>query len=324
MPSYRPLSFGGLGCRPHPPPYEESTTTGRSHCCDHYHYDRPHWEPALVLFFHHGGRRGRRGDRRRRGRDGNRRRHRGRGGRRRCGHRCSRRCRRYRCRRGRYPCRRGLVPVSAWPWCPESAQPWPPESAQACRLRRWRGCRFRRRCGCWLRRGCRCRGRGRHWRRLGCRHDYNRYWASEGHHRHFVGAIPVGVGNSRTQVLALVRCFRCVRRRGGPFNGSPSHLVLGALPLPTDDSHIPIGVHHGGREFAADLGGLGRDVDHPLFVNVGDPDADGNVVEPPAVVHGSRGDGVGALGLEVKACALGHRQLAGLLVDVKQLGITSG
>ena len=130
-----------LGCSLHPLPYKESSTTGRSHCCDHYHYDRPHWEPALVLFFHHGGRRGRRGDRRRRGRDGNRRRHRGRGGRRRCGHRCSRRCRRYRCRRGRVPVSVSAVPVSAW-LVSESAQPVSATGGTGVRrgcYRRWRG-----------------------------------------------------------------------------------------------------------------------------------------------------------------------------------------
>ena len=172
--------------------------------------------------------------------------------------------------------------------------------------------RYRCRSGryrCRLRRGCRCRGRGRNWRRLGGRNDYYRHGAGEHHFRHLVRAIAVGVGNSRPQVLTLVRCFRCVRRRSGGFNGTPSHLVLGALPLPTDAGHAPIGVHDGGHKFAAELGGFGRDVDHPLFVNVGDPDADGDVVEPPAVVHGSGADGVGALGLEVEVCALGHREV---------------
>ena len=62
----------------------------------------------------------------------------------------------------------------------------------------------------------------------------------------------------------------------------------------------PSGSMTDGREFAAEFWGFGRDVDHSRFVHVGDPDADGNVVEPPAVVHGSRPDGVGALGLEVE------------------------
>ena len=100
-------------------------------------------------------------------------------------------------------------------------------------------------------------------------------------------------------------------------------MVLGAFPLPTDAGHVPIGVHHGGREFAAEFGGFGRDFDHPRFVHVGDPDADVDVVEFPPVVFGSRADGVGALGLEVEACALGHRELAGRLVDVKQLSVAA-
>ena len=76
--------------------------------------------------------------------------------------------------------------------------------------------------------------------------------------------------------------------------------------MPREASHIPIGVHHGGYEFGAKFGRVGRDFERPLFVDVGDADADVDVVAFPTVVFDTHGEGVGAFGLEVEVRALGH------------------